>query len=162
MQISSNMLQQETSMSLSYFTGLMIKVILLGRAKSEGICFSVHWFAYAACNDNFSAVLWGWGSASKNGNRSMASATVPCPLSQRRDSRTYFHQWNQAGWPVSFPLHYPEHIKKNLLSHALCVQLLKEFRDRCYRKADSTIRLPSRSIPASLHWESMRCLVLQK
>lgn len=47
MQDFSNMLQQDSSISPSYFNGLIIKVILLGREKSEGIWSSVHQFAYA-------------------------------------------------------------------------------------------------------------------
>lgn len=119
MQDSSSTLQQEISMSLSYFNGLKAKVILLGREKSEGIWSSVQQFAYAAVMI-ISQPCLRVRQLLKEWEQKCGSVTVPCS-SQRRDSRACFHQWNQAGWPVSFPLHYPVCINKiSCLIHSVC------------------------------------------
>lgn len=160
-QLFGNMLQQQTSLSPLWFTGLIIKGILFWREKSEGIWSCIHWLAYAAVMILFQPFL------------------VMRQLLKEREQR-YGHcrsttlfvseQWLQYLFSSAKPSRLtrafsssrPRVHKHNLLSHILqpATQVIQ--RQMLHGKQTTQSAFPSRNIPSSLHWEEVSCSEIQK
>lgn len=120
MQNSSNMLQQETSMSPSYSNGLIIKVILLGREKSEGIWSSVHRFAYAAVM-LISQLCFGVRQLLKEWEQKYGQCHCTVLFGSEKRLQDLYSSVKPSRLTSLLSSSLPSVHKQNLLSHTLCV-----------------------------------------